>query len=158
MRDIVDPTLAGELVWSTMTLKPGSFVRSDLSTKYTDLLFSVEVMGGGSAFVYILLEHQSTSDRDMPLRMLGYMVEIWERRRRNHAGALPPIVPVVLAHPSPGWRAPTRLWQLIAPSPSVANGLADRGPAFELLVEDISSWPDRELRAKSLSAFAKLAL
>jgi len=31
-------------------------------------------------------------------------------------------------------------------------------PAFELLVEDISSWPDRELRAKSLSAFAKLAL
>ena len=36
-------------------------------------------LDGRAAFVYVLIEHQSSPDPMMPLRMLRYVMRIWER-------------------------------------------------------------------------------
>ena len=53
---------------------------------------------GGPAWLYVLLEHQSTPDRWLRLRLLKYSIRIWERDRRQHPNEeqLRPIVPLVL--------------------------------------------------------------
>ena len=66
----------------------------------TDLLYSVEREGTATpVLVYVLLEHQSTPDRWLRLRLLGYCVQVWQQWHRNHEDEqrLPLLVPVVLA-------------------------------------------------------------
>ena len=61
--------------WSSLTVLPASFVKRDLQQSHSDLLFSVH-LSGRETLLYLVFEHQSTPDPLMPLRLLGYMVEI----------------------------------------------------------------------------------
>lgn len=94
--------------WSTLRLCPGSFVDRSLRNRHSDLLFTVQC-GDREAYLYLLLEHQSTSDPLMPFRLLVYMVRVWERHVREHPGVtrLPAIVPMVVHHSREGWTSPT---------------------------------------------------
>jgi len=68
------------LNWSTLRLLEGSFVDEDLRGSEADLLYEVEhVSGGGSLWVYLLLEHQSTPDRWMRFRLLS--APLWRHVR-----------------------------------------------------------------------------
>jgi predicted transposase/invertase (TIGR01784 family) len=75
------------------------YVDEVLRERFSDLLFSVKI-DGREAFVYVLLEHQSTVDDSMGFRLLRYEVRIWERWQADHPGVvkLPVIVSVVLHH------------------------------------------------------------
>ena len=118
--------LAADLVtsldWPTLRQQPGSFIDAELTGSESDLLFSVS-SESGEAFIYILFEHQSREDPWMALRLLSYMVRIWEKQRSGSpAGAMPllsPIIPVVLAQGREPWRAESRfsaLFGQVAPS------------------------------------------
>ena len=62
--------------------------------------------GGAPAWLYVLLEHQSTPDAWLRLRLLKYSIRIWERDRRRHPNEeqLRPIVPLVWYQGERGWR------------------------------------------------------
>ncbi|NBV34270.1 MAG: hypothetical protein EBR81_10930 [Proteobacteria bacterium] len=98
------------------------------------MLFSVASQSG-EAFIYILFEHQSREDPWMALRLLSYMVKIWERQRVNVVASkqkpfLSPIIPVVLSQSSEPWRTEPRfaaLFGIGAPSVYTPNF------AFELI-------------------------
>ena len=93
--------------WSTLDLVSGEFVDPQLAHLQSDLLYTVQV-DGVHACIYVLLEHQSTVDRYMPLRLLRYRTRIWDRFAQDRAGdLLPVIIPVVLHHSHSGWTAPT---------------------------------------------------
>jgi predicted transposase YdaD len=102
----------------------GSFVDPQLAEKQTDLLYTVE-LERRPVLLYLLLEHQSSSDRWMPLRMLVYMTRIWARHREQHPDAvrLPAIVPMVLHHSAKGWSAPTSLIELLDVDPVLCGCL-----------------------------------
>jgi len=134
-----------------------SFVDEELTDHHTDLLFSVEVCGR-QTWVYILLEHQSTNDREMPRRMYGYIKEIWQRFRDGDAGSLPPVIPIVLTHVPGGWTAPRSLHETMDPNPSTVPGMARFVPGFELIIEDLAVMTNEDIKAKALSAFPKLVL
>ncbi len=51
---LLPPTLTELLVFSTLRLCPGSFVDEALSERHSDLLFEVEVEGGGRRLLYLL--------------------------------------------------------------------------------------------------------
>jgi predicted transposase YdaD len=59
LRAVLRPELVQRIVWDTLTLCPGSFIDAALARSYTDLLFSV-ILDGSRAFLYFLVEHQST--------------------------------------------------------------------------------------------------
>src|SRR5690606_1704432 len=114
---------------------------------------------GGRAFLYLLLEHQSTSDPDMPLRMLAYLVRIWERFRKEHEkDPLPPVIPALITHAPGGWSAPRSFHEMFAPAPESIEGLALLVPSFSLLVEDLAQLTNDDIKGKALAAFPSLAL
>ena len=95
LRRMLPPFVEGTVDWASLQVEPGSFVDRRLGHRHSDLLFSVQA-GPSRLLLYVLLEHQSTADPWMALRLLRYMVRVWTRGPRT--GALPLIVPLVLSH------------------------------------------------------------
>jgi hypothetical protein len=66
------------------------------------------------------MEHQSTFNARMPLRLLRYMVRIWDRWERDHpTGKLPIVLPVVLHHDRSAWRAAPEFASILDASPDL---------------------------------------
>jgi predicted transposase/invertase (TIGR01784 family) len=74
LRSILPSTLVAQLDLDKLELVEGTFVSRELRLRHTDLLFRVPLLkprsGHRYVYVYVLLEHQSQVDRDMPFRML----------------------------------------------------------------------------------------
>jgi len=141
LRAALPSSLFERLDLASLEVVPGSFVDEDLSAVHSDLLYRVQ-LAGRPALVYVLLEHQSTVDTLMPLRLLGYLVRILERHAREADTALPlpVVIPVVLHHSSTGWTAPTslQLFDVDALGPHVVSPQ----PNFCFTFDDISRASD----------------
>jgi predicted transposase/invertase (TIGR01784 family) len=85
LRAVVPAAVAESIDWTTLAHCPGSFIDPELVGSHTDLLFSAAWCGGNDALLYLLFEHQSTSDGRMAFRLLRYLVRIWERWWDEHA-------------------------------------------------------------------------
>lgn len=147
---------AALLDWGSLQLEPASFVDDDLADSHGDLLFSVERRGGGRSMVYVLVEHQSRVDEAMPLRFVGYLLQIWWRAYRAAPGSpLPVIVPVVLSHAPSGWTAARALEDLFEPELKVP-GLGAFVPRFRVLVEDLATISNGQILARVRPAVVRL--
>ena len=79
--------ISRELRWSSLKWQPASFIDDRLRDSESDLLYAIErTAGGAPAWLYVLLEHQSTPDPWLRLRLLKYSIRIWERDRRRYGG------------------------------------------------------------------------
>jgi predicted transposase/invertase (TIGR01784 family) len=157
-RSLLPQALVEAIAWNTVQGEPGSFIDPELAGRHSDLLFSVQ-LEGGRAFLYLLLEHQSTSDPDMPLRTLVYLVRIWERFRKEHeTEPLPPIIPALVSHAPGGWTAPRSFHDMVSPRPSSIEGLAEFVPSFTMEVEDLAHLSNEDIKGRALAAFPTLAL
>ncbi len=153
-RAVLPPDLLARLDLATLQHEPASFIDGELADLHGDLMLSVEVRtataGAPSrALVYVLVEHQSRPDVDMPLRLLGYLVEVWRRARRAEpAQPLPLIIPVVLSHAPGGWTAPRALRELFAPDLVGDVTLAALWPSLPIIVEDLAVLSNADLAAR----------
>ena len=85
-RAVLPAGLAGRLDLDRLTRVPASFVDEALKWRYSDLLFTAP-LDGRDAFVYLLVEHQSSADPLMAFRMLRYVTRIWDHHLRDHPRA-----------------------------------------------------------------------
>ena len=93
----------------------------------------------------------------MALRLLGYMVRIWERFANESDDApLPLIIPAVLSHAPGGWTAPTRFSSLFSPTLGLLSDAVL--PDFAYAVDDLHRTTDADLRRRTLAVQARLAL
>ena len=99
-------------------------------------------------FLYCLFEHQRQVDAWMPLRLLGYMLRIWEEalRAQPKAVRLPPIVPLVLYQGAQRWSAPAQFFDLIEAPAALRETLRLHQPCFEHLLLDLSRFSTTEIR------------
>ncbi|HEX3764678.1 MAG TPA: Rpn family recombination-promoting nuclease/putative transposase [Kofleriaceae bacterium] len=159
LRALLPAAVRETIAWDSLGAETGSFIDSALADRHSDLLFSARLRTGEPALLYVLLEHQSTGDAEMPLRGLSYQVRIWERFLKRHPRAwLPPILTVVVSHVRGGWRTSRSLEDMLAPAVRAMPGLVALMPRFSLLIDDLAHLSDAELHARSLAAFQKLAL
>ena len=95
-------------------MEPGSFVDSHYRHTESDLLFSAKLAGSDS-LLYLLFEHQTTPDPALALRLLRYMVRIWEAWLKQHPAParLPVILPIVLAQNAEVWELSPRFASLL---------------------------------------------
>jgi predicted transposase/invertase (TIGR01784 family) len=159
LRSVLPGPVADALDWPSLAPSPGSFIDQALAERHTDLLFSVAWRDGGEALVYLLFEHQSSSDARMGFRLLRYLVRIWEHWLAEHprAKALPAIVPVVLYHGAEPWAAPIAFDALFDLPDVARTALAPHLVRFTYLVDDLSEIPDDQLRARAMmTALGKL--
>ncbi len=132
LRAKLPPTVAALVDWSGLRPLPGSFVDSQYRRSHADLLFSAPI-AGHDGLIYVLFEHQSTPDRRLSLRLLRYLVRIWESHAEARPGAdrlLPPILPVVLSQNAETWDLPTRLSDLLDLPGEVRDELRPYLPDF----------------------------
>jgi len=99
---------------STLEEKKADFVNHTLGRGIMDMLYSVkfkEQIG----YLMLLLEHQSTSERDMVLRIQKYMLSICDAHLTNHPKSkLPPIYPIIFYTGTKKWTAPLSFWELFS--------------------------------------------
>jgi recombination-promoting nuclease RpnB len=133
----------------TLRLSPETYISQELEEFRSDLLFEVELRAEAQlAYIYILVEHQSTVDPLMVLRLWNYRLQIWDRYlQKNPAKSLPMIFPLVVYHGKVSYQGPRVLEELIAgPLDLVKSTLF--GPFHLLNMQDMS---DEELRARKWS-------
>ncbi len=91
-----------------------TFLLDDYRERESDLLFEVPFLNGTDRpplLICLLIEHQSSVDDVMPLRLLFYAVSYWEKQWRQWASShargqrlrLTPVVPVVFYTGSQSW-------------------------------------------------------
>jgi hypothetical protein len=110
--------------------------------------------------VYVLVEHQSSSDPLMAFRMLRYITRIWDRYLDEHPRArqLPPVIPVVV-HQGPGqWNSPEQLLDLIDLDPAGKKAMRAWLPSFGYLLDDLAATGTGQLLDRGLTPQALVTL
>ena len=151
------PAVSGELLWSSLKWQSVSFIDERLRDSESDLLYAIRRKAdGAAAWLYVLLEHQSTPDPWLRLRLLKYSIRIWERDRQRHPTEeqLRPIVPLVLYQGGRVWRAAHEFAELFAEAVRDWPGVPHYA---HLLIDQTQVGPD-ELRGQLLGRIAQLAM
>ena len=138
--------LARAIHWDSLKLEPGSFVDSQYRSSESDLLFST-LVGDKPARIYLLFEHQRTQEPTIALRLLRYMVRIWEQfHKSNSTRPLPVILPVVLAHNAEHWEIPVSFAPLLDIPENLHGELAPFVPDFTFKLIQLADIPFDQIR------------
>lgn len=142
LQEYLEPGLSNSIDWATLRVESGTFIAEEFATSESDLLYTATI-NQSQAFLYILFEHQSTDDRWIALRLLAYMVRIWEKALRAESSLkkLPPIVPIVLAQSNKLWQAPVRFSDLIEVPSNPATDLVAHTPDFSYRLVELYRIP-----------------
>ena len=142
LRGQLPPGISEAIHWDELRLEPGSFVDSQFRHSESDLLFASPVHGH-QCLIYLLFEHQRVFDPWIGLRLLRYMVRIWEAFRRNHPQAekLPVIVPVVLAQNAEVWDLSPDFASLIHIPAGLAHDVRPVIPDFTFRLIQLADLP-----------------
>ncbi|HEX8441998.1 Rpn family recombination-promoting nuclease/putative transposase [Archangium sp.] len=162
LRAALPSHVVSEVDWSSLRRESGSVVDPELRETESDLLFTARLREGHSLLLYVLLEHQSSVDRWMALRMLRYVVRQVEHWRQQHpeSTVLPVIIPLVMYHGTDGvWSAPRRVEELFALPGEGEQRERWRAlvPRFEYLMDDLTAERAEALLARPGPPLARLA-
>ena len=107
---------------STLQLESSSFIDEELKETHSDVLWSVRTPAG-KGYVYALIEHQSTAQKNMTFRLMYYAFSVMHRHLKNVDNQLPLVIPVLFYH---GERSPypysMRWWEAFS-HPELAKQL-----------------------------------
>lgn len=99
-RQYLEPHWQNRIDLNTLELQSGSRVTSVFKKLHSDILYRVRLCDpdtqGETAYLYTLVEHQSTPDRTMAIRLLQYKASIL--LPHAHEAWLPPIHTMVFYH------------------------------------------------------------
>ncbi|WP_216895708.1 Rpn family recombination-promoting nuclease/putative transposase [Nocardia alni] len=121
LRAVLPKELVDSVDWDTLQRVPDSVVPADLRGRLGDLLFCA-CLRDREKYLYFLLEYQCGNDSETAIRVLDYMVCLWNELLRMAKGGkqrlpkLPPIIAIAVSMGRAGVRraAPVRLSELTA--------------------------------------------
>lgn len=119
---IIDEPWLAALDWSALEPLPSDYISDSLRQRQGDCVWRLPRQDGTKLFILLMLEHQSTNDRIMALRVLTYCALLYEslltRKQISKGGRLPVTLPIVIYSGVPRWIAPLCVSELIDPPPS----------------------------------------
>jgi len=136
------------IAWESLRPEPGDFIDSQFRHSASDLLFSAKTAGSGAkTFIHVMLEHQREKDPWIALRLLRYMLRIWEAFVRDNPGVqkLPLVIPVVVAQTKEPWNLDPR-FAVLADIPAGAEGLRAYVPDFGFHLIELAAKPYEDIR------------
>ena len=146
IRRYVAPRWIDRLDFSTLEMVPAHYVSDDYEQRESDVVWRLRYAPSDEWFyVYLLIEFQSLVDRFMAVRLLAYIMLLYQdlirRKRLTRSSKLPPVVPIVLYNGTRKWTAPLQVAELIESLPGNEGFL----PRFEYLVIDEGHLPREQL-------------
>ena len=153
--EIIASDIVEHLDFNQVEIENTTFIPDDLQRQESDLVYLLpfrDQSNTGSAetvLIYILVEHQSTVDPSMGLRLLSYMCQIWNTQRRAYMKGsvapsewrFQPIIPVIFYTGDQRWVRPPSLETVI----DLPEALARFLPRFDVLLLDVKREPDEML-------------
>lgn len=142
---LLRPAWSDLLDWSRLRALPTDFISDTLRQRQGDRVWSIPRRDGNNLYILLMLEHQSTDDAMMALRLNTYCSLLLEQilQRDPHLrgpGRLPMVLPVVLYSGTIRWKSPTQLTELFNAAP---KGLQRYLPSFRYLLIDEAAWVER---------------
>ena len=144
MRCYLPLQVSAALDLSRLRLEKDSFVDSKLREHFSDLLFEVGLVGGGAAFVCLLLEHKSKPDEWVALQLLRSMTPAWQAMHERGLKRLPLIIPVVIYHGAKSWKVNEHFSTLLDLEP-LPEALRQYALDFKYYLCDLSKFKDLEV-------------
>ena len=152
VEDLMKRYVAGEWLdqfdFSTLELTPAHYIDSrTLEDRENDVIWRLRYGDNKEDwfYVFIMLEFQSTVERFMGIRVLGYLMLFYQSliqaKSLTVADKLPPVLPVVLYNGKSPWTAEVQTADLIEELP----GLGHIVPRFKYLVVDETHLTQEEL-------------
>lgn len=136
------PHIQNLLSFETLKMEKDSFVDKRLKKSIVDILFSAK-FGDRKGYLYLLLEHQSTPEYKMALRLFRYMFKIAEYHKKSTKSKK---YPLIFYNGQKKYNAPRNLWELFENSELVKATWTND---YQLInVHDI---PDEKLKEKAWS-------
>ena len=145
--------LCAQIDFNTLVLQPRSQTNAVRRESIVDVLFKT-MIDGKEAYIYLLLEHQSTPDPLMSFRVIEYTVNaIHEHLKKHKTKKIPLIFPLVVYHGRP-YEFITDIRELVdAPKELVDKYFLK---PFQLL--DLSKIDDEVLKENAWSGIATFVL
>ena len=154
---------------NSIKIEQESFVTDSLRKKFSDVVYSVSLkqnidsknstdsatdnVDNDKAYVYVLIEHQSSNDYWIAFRLWQYMLLLCERHKdanknKSHAtkdrdNKLPLICPIVVYANDKPYNAPRSFWELFEDD-KIAKEMMDD----EYLLVDLQQQSDNEMEQK----------
>jgi len=125
---------------STLAMESSTFIKNNLRSCYSDMLYSVQTTKG-PGYIYTVIEHQSRPEKMMPYRMLRYCLEAMQQHLDQGHKQLPVVIPLLFYHGSTSPYPFTTHWLDCFADPELAESVY--GQAFPLI--DITTMPDDEI-------------
>ena len=149
---LVLPEAAAQMDFSNMARMTSSFLMDNLRRQESDIVVEVPYRNQSATddlIIYILIEHQSTVDSTMPVRLLLYMTQIWDSQRREwESKGVPrserrfrPILPIVFYTGNRPWNASLSLHEIMGTPAELVRFV----PKFEILYLGVMQTRDAEL-------------
>lgn len=146
--------LCQSIDFNQLEIQPRSHINDVRKESAVDVLFKTTVEGH-EAYIYLLLEHQSTPDPLMPFRMFKYMCNIIDHHLQTHGGKkIPLIYPLVIYHGKRKYPFSTDLSDLIDAPPSLIERYFLK--PFQLI--DLGQIDDETLKQHSWAGVMEFAL
>ena len=160
VRDIFPPEVVGLLDLDAIEAQPSDFIDEALRAHLSDLGFRIPWRQGGHVHLGLLLEHQSSPDPEMPLRVLRYTLRAWEAAQAEPrpTGRLPLVITLVVFHGPRPWSTPRALSELYDAPPEAIEHLRPYLPELKLLLEDLTVTDDAEVPCDDGGKLALLLL
>ena len=156
-RHFLPANVVRQLDLTSLRRVDASFVDELLRERFADLLFEVDVLNGGEpVLVYILLEHQSTVERLMAMRLQCYMDRVWIDYLARHPKAkrIPRVIPIVVFQGPGRWTPSLQFADLFDGEPALRGALAPWTLSFKYIVIELPKEADETLRLLSLGGLA----
>lgn len=145
LRDFVSGDWMRTLDFDTLERRSGTYVTDAFRQHASDMVWRIQA-GGEWVYLYLLIEFQSTVDRQMAIRMTNYVtcldLELIRGQNMLDGGRLPPVLPVVIYNGEGRWTATTDIADL---SPRLPGELSGYQPRCKYLLVDASRYSDEEL-------------
>ena len=146
--------LCQQIDFKQLELQPRSHINDVRQESVVDVLFKT-VIEGHEAYIYLLLEHQSTPDPLMPFRMLKYMCNIIDQHLKKQGNKkIPLIYPLVIYHGKRKYPFSTHLNDLVDAPPS----LVDRYFLKPFQLIDLGQIDDETLKQHTWAGVMEFAL
>ncbi|WGM03661.1 Rpn family recombination-promoting nuclease/putative transposase [Arsenophonus nasoniae] len=78
----------------SLKVESGSFIDSEMKNYQSDILYSFSTKKG-SGYIYVLIEHQSTSDKLMAWRLMCYSMSAMQKHLESGHKELPLVFPIL---------------------------------------------------------------
>jgi len=137
VRGFFPPDWVEHLDLSTLERAGNDFISGDLRERRSDVIWRIRWKGEREAWLYLLLEFQSTIDPCMAVRLLTYsgllLEEIVRKEKLKPGVGIPAVLPVVLYNGERPWRAALDLARLCFEAP---ESLLGHLPRLRYLLRD----------------------